>query len=289
MLLLIVYIMFITPLSLAVDLGDVDLQHPWTVLATIDFVIDMFFIVDMAFNFFTSYIDKNGVEVTDRKEIQAVYLQTWFAVDVLSSIPFGAIQLAVVYAERARFDDFFSHDPAHMSTALRASRFVRFVKVTRLVKSFRILSKSVMLEMGKIQQRLLRDLGILVVLLHFVACMYIIVAYSSRGGELQNSLHGSWVHKYLPDIGTLQEGAELNGVLYVCALYWAVTTVTTTGFGDIVPANNAERVVAIVAMLVSAAYYGYVRHSLMMLLNKNNNNNNNNNNINNNNNNNNNH
>jgi voltage-gated potassium channel len=42
-----------------------------------------------------------------------------------------------------------------------------------------------------------------------------------------------------PDIGSLGD-----------ALWWAVATVTTTGYGDVVPTNSAGRVVGVVLMLV---------------------------------------
>ena len=37
------------------------------------------------------------------------------------------------------------------------------------------------------------------------------------------------------------------------ALWWAATTVTTIGYGDVVPATSAGRVIAVVVMFVSVA------------------------------------
>lgn len=37
-------------------------------------------------------------------------------------------------------------------------------------------------------------------------------------------------------------------------IYWAVTTVTTTGYGDIVPTTDAAKVLAVYVMLVGAAF-----------------------------------
>ena len=45
---------------------------------------------------------------------------------------------------------------------------------------------------------------------------------------------------------------------YTVAMYWAVTTITTVGYGDIVPHSDTERWFAIACQLVGGAFYGYV-------------------------------
>lgn len=46
--------------------------------------------------------------------------------------------------------------------------------------------------------------------------------------------------------------------LYLAALYWSTMTISTIGYGDIVPVTTGERVYVIIAMLVGAFEYGYI-------------------------------
>ena len=49
---------------------------------------------------------------------------------------------------------------------------------------------------------------------------------------------------------------------YVSALYWAFSTMTTVGYGDIRATNDAERVFSIFAMLLGAIVFGYIVGSM---------------------------
>ena len=50
-------------------------------------------------------------------------------------------------------------------------------------------------------------------------------------------------------------GALPRLVQYLVALYWSVQTLTTVGYGDVVPVNNSERAYVIIALTLGAGYF----------------------------------
>ena len=42
------------------------------------------------------------------------------------------------------------------------------------------------------------------------------------------------------------------------ALYWAFTTMTTVGYGDVTPQTDEERIFCIFAMIIGVAFYSYI-------------------------------
>jgi voltage-gated potassium channel len=53
--------------------------------------------------------------------------------------------------------------------------------------------------------------------------------------------------------------ADLDwGTVYVKSLYWTITTLTTVGYGDIIPETNTQRIFAICVMILGIGVYGYL-------------------------------
>jgi voltage-gated potassium channel Kch len=49
---------------------------------------------------------------------------------------------------------------------------------------------------------------------------------------------------------------------YVAAMYWAMSTMTTVGYGDIVPQHTGERIWCMVGMLVGVTAFAYFMSSV---------------------------
>ena len=54
---------------------------------------------------------------------------------------------------------------------------------------------------------------------------------------------------------------------YLASFYWAVTTATTIGYGDITPTNEFERFVAAGVIMIGVAYYSFIISDLSQLWN----------------------
>jgi len=83
--------------------------------------------------------------------------------------------------------------------------------------------------------------------LHINACAFSMVSKQQAYGE-------SWADNFDFENDWTTE--------YVNSLYWAATTATTVGYGDISPVSTGEKVFGIISMVMSVGIYGYIIGSM---------------------------
>ena len=83
---------------------------------------------------------------------------------------------------------------------------------------------------------------------HLLGCGWFYVTLHPAEGDT------TWVIEY--DGGSAAEGPV--GKQYLMSLYWALTTLTTVGYGDITPTSDIERQYATIALLVGAMVFAYL-------------------------------
>ncbi|TPX37564.1 hypothetical protein SmJEL517_g00458 [Synchytrium microbalum] len=94
-----------------------------------------------------------------------------------------------------------------------------------------------------------------------------IVAYFMR--EEQRLHAGFMLHSSGPDGPICSDNSWVNSrtftatndslfSLYVDSIYWATTTLTTTGYGDIHPDNTGERIMACFVQIMGILFFGYI-------------------------------
>jgi len=54
--------------------------------------------------------------------------------------------------------------------------------------------------------------------------------------------------------------------VWLAAAYWSLTTVSTIGFGDILPRSDAERAIMLFAQLMGVLFFGILLGSITSLL-----------------------
>ena len=201
------------------------LQDPPLWVLTLDAWATLLFVVDLALQF-TRPVRIGGRPVTDRRVIARRYLSSWFAVDILSAIPFGLLSLLPGIA---------SSEGRRMLALLGLTRALRLARLAHLQLSWR--------SQTLVHPALYR-LGFFVIwaamLAHWIACGWIALGGPERS------------HAGLP--------------AYLRALYWTTTTLTTVGYGDVTPISPGQVVYAMLVMVLGAAMFGYVIGNVANLL-----------------------
>ena len=109
-----------------------------------------------------------------------------------------------------------------------------------------------MMHISQGMERLLQFFMSFLLLMHLVACLWLII------GNYEYGHLPTWVDEDLYNSDNYDQ--------YLISFYWAVTTITTVGYGDISANNNLERFFCSFIMLIGVICFSFASGSLASIL-----------------------
>ena len=212
-------------------------------------IVDLAFIFDLVFTFFTPYTKEDGTIVDEKKDIAVEYAKSWLFPDFIACVPYDLI------AYYSNSEDV---------SKLKIMRGLRLLKLTNMVRILRA---------GRMFRRYEAEndvnysaLGIykfsffILFLAHWMACVWYCITWLDEREV-------SWVTSYFDSMQSDGTTTTIpDGTLYLASLYWAVATLSTLGYGDVIPQTNAERMFSILCTFMGGAIYAYLLGSVCAII-----------------------
>ncbi|CAD8125762.1 unnamed protein product [Paramecium sonneborni] len=224
--LLVLHLCFIFPLS---DSFIFQLDEFIQIQMPIFFVEIVILTIDIIMRLNVQIYNK-GILITQTRNIIIQYFRKEFLID------FGGLLGLIVFL-------LYSFTPLKYLFILKLKELSTFMEVFK----YEIDPK------GKFKNhlKLLKLLITVVLLAHCFACVWI--------GIGQHSMDQNWIEQR-----GLQDSHWIQ--IYLFGLYFAITTMTTVGYGDITPINSYEVLVSICLTLFSSCIFAYVFNTITSIL-----------------------
>ena len=225
----------------------------------IEVVVDVYFMLDIWINFRTAYRTEEGVLEVRPRWIARHYMRGWFAIDAAACFPVTYIGLIVAGTDS-------DQQGAQKVKALKIIRLLRLAKMLRLARLKRLI-KRIDEEIPGIWtvSQLTSLVLIIMYVAHLFACGWYMVGLDKQMLPDGQELLG-WVHR-APNGADAEWGPEVGWTTrYIDAYYYAITTLTTVGYGDKLPVTDREKLYSITTELAGGMIFGMLAGTLSSML-----------------------
>lgn len=201
-------------------------------------LVDIAFMIDFVLGYVTGFVGDDGEIVSSLLSIlKRNVCSYFFPLDLAASIPWS-----LVGGDTAGF------------AVVRILKFGKVSKILAMFRIVRILKFRKMYSYVSDMFQLYHQLADIVTTFFFVTLMvHLNACFFSFTAEIADD--DGTTDTWLDDRGLANATV---GKRYLDSVYWSITTITTVGFGDVVPSSDAEKAYCIFAVAIGAVIYGTV-------------------------------
>uniref|UniRef100_A0A673XUC0 Voltage-gated delayed rectifier potassium channel KCNH4 n=1 Tax=Salmo trutta TaxID=8032 RepID=A0A673XUC0_SALTR len=195
-----------------------------------DILVEILFMLDIALNFRTTFVSTSGQVVYDARSICVHYVTTWLFVDLIAALPFDllyAFNVSVYFG-------------VHLLKTVRLLRLLRLLQKLERYSQYSAVVLTLLMSMFAL-------------LAHWMACVW----YFIGRREIENSPN-SWDIGWLHELGKRLGGGPSVRSSYVTSLYFALSSLTSVGFGNVSANTDSEKIFSICTMLIGALMHAVV-------------------------------
>ena len=212
-----------------------------------DLFVEIFFYVDIILNFFSEIKDPDtNQNITDLKEIAKSYVNSWFFIDFISIFPFHLMLPTGALTKLFRL--------------ARMPRMIKLIDVNRfknLLKGF----EGAECDTEEIVQQyfilyvynVFRLIIIAIFITYIIGC---ITLFMSNDLNSDIDVEEGLTFSANFELGEYSYHRYYAQLITIC--YFALTTLSTVGYGDMYPISNLEKISAVVIMLCGVAFFSFI-------------------------------
>ena len=240
------------PIFLAYALNNCKLNL-FSKIFIINILIDIIYLIDLITGFFRAYYNFEEVLIIKKKYIFFNYIKGNFLIDLIEAIPYFIIlNLGQEECNNSVYNNFsFSNNLKYTLLLLKIFKIFKINDNSALKKIDNFFNKSNFFSDWK---ALLTNIFLILSALHLASCYFIF---------LGNNLYPNWIFRYGLHSVSFKD-------IYIAAIYYVMTTLTTVGYGDISVTSHYERIFQIVLLIVGTCAYSWILTYISNYIKKNN-------------------
>ena len=274
-LILVIYVALGVPYRLGFDRPVQLWSFPWF---WVDLMVDIYFIVDIIVALRTAFYSKSGELIVLKQEIRNHYIKRspyWFFIDVAACFPGSYIEWYMLCTDVScnSLTGDTEDQQGNANKMLRLMRMLRLLKLLRLLRLNRLMQKY-----EEELQEFMKTLRVWKILIgmavvgHWMACFWYWAGSEGSNeqetcaaddGPTSSTSCTGWVDRRFGEGAAARNGSTTGGATpevkrYFASVYWSVMTMTTVGYGDVVPETATEVIVAIIGMVIGGFMFGMI-------------------------------